>query len=225
MINVLKSISSAYCVIIFGGSFDPVHNGHVAIGEYFASLLQPNELRIIPAGISWKKNNLHASAIDRVEMLKRAFDNPMSLIVIDEQEIQRSIVTYTIDTLKSLRKELGQMVSIIFLMGADQLQYLSTWQDWKELFNYAHLCVVTRPGFSIDFKKLPIIVSQEFFCRIDNIHILRHIPHGKTCLISSLNINISSTLVRNLLQRNQRPISLIPIKVLNYIEQYHLYIQ
>lgn len=223
IINTLKLISSFRCIVILGGSFDPVHNGHIALGEYFASLLQADELRIIPAGNPWQKNSLHASSIDRIEMLKRAFNHQMFLIVIDEQEIHRTVITYTIDTLKALRKEFGSMVSMIFLIGADQLLSLNTWYSWKELFNYVHLCVTTRPGFEVNSKNIPNIIKQEFIHRTSNINILRNTSHGKVYFTNNVNINISSTMIRNLLKQNKQPISLIPRKVLEYIEQYHLY--
>src|SRR5437773_6426102 len=109
------------CIAVLGGSFDPVHNGHVALAKYFVTLLAPDLLRVIPTGNPWQKYGLEASAADRVEMVSRAFSGQAVEVIIDQQEIQRETATYTIDTLQSLRSELGPHASIIFLMGADQL--------------------------------------------------------------------------------------------------------
>ena len=95
------------CIALLGGSFDPVHNGHVALAEYFVKLFAPDLLRIIPAGNPWQKHGLQASAAHRVEMVRRAFDRQTVPVVIDTQEIERAGATYTIDTLRAVRAEVG----------------------------------------------------------------------------------------------------------------------
>jgi len=209
------------CIAVLGGSFDPVHNGHVALGEYFTQLLQPDELRVIPAGNPWQKHGLQASSADRVAMVQRAFCQENIAVVIDQQEIRRASATYTIDTLRALRAELGPDVSIVFLMGADQLQHLDTWQGWLQLFDYAHLCAASRPGFGT--AQVPPQVMQEFTRRAGTQEEIRNTAHGKAYLASTLEVDISSTEIRSLLQRGERPASLIPARVLDYIEQHHLY--
>jgi len=211
------------CIAILGGSFDPVHNGHVALGDHFVELLQPDELRVIPAGNPWQKHGLQATPAQRVEMVELAFSHEHVPVVIDQQEIRRATATYTIDTLQALRAELGPEVSIVFLMGADQLQHLDTWQGWQQLFDHAHLCAASRPGFGIDAAQVPDVVMQEFTRRAGTEKEIRTTSHGKAYLASSLDVDISSTEIRSLLQRGERPESLIPARVLDYIEQHHLY--
>lgn len=211
------------CVAVLGGSFDPVHNGHVALGDYFVALLRPDELRVIPAGNPWQKHGLQATPTQRVDMVRLAFSHEHVPVVIDEQEIRRAAATYTIDTLKALRAELGPAVSIAFLMGADQLQHLDTWQGWQQLFDYAHLCAASRPGFGLDASQVPDPVMQTFTRRAGTEKEIRTTSHGKAFLATSLDIDISSTEIRTLLQRGERPESLIPARVLDYIEQHHLY--
>lgn len=211
------------CIAVLGGSFDPVHNGHVALAEHFVALLQPHELRIIPAGNPWQKHGLQAAAEDRVAMVQRAFNLAHIPVVIDQQEIRRTTPTYTIDTLQALRAELGNEVSIAFLMGADQLMHLNTWQGWQQLFEYAHLCAASRPGFSMDTTQVPQVVMQEFKRRAGTPEDIRNTAHGKAYLASTLEVDISSTDIRYLLQHKQRPDALIPARVLDYIEQHHLY--
>lgn len=211
------------CIAILGGSFDPVHNGHVALGDHFVNVLQPDELRIIPAGNPWQKHGLQATPAQRVDMVRLAFGHEHVPMVIDQQEIRRAAATYTIDTLKALRAELGPAVSIAFLMGADQLQHLDTWQGWRQLFDYAHLCAASRPGFGLDASQVPEAVMQEFTRRAGSEQEIRATPHGKAYLASGLEVDISSTEIRSLLQRRERPESLIPARVLDYIEQHHLY--
>jgi nicotinate-nucleotide adenylyltransferase len=150
------------CVALLGGSFDPVHNGHVALANYFIRLFQPDELRIIPAGNPWQKHGLQASGADRIAMVRTAFGAQKIPVQIDQQEIRRPRATYTIETLQAIREELGPDVSLIFLMGADQLQHLNSWQSWQQLFDYAHICAAARPGFAMDASAIPDDVAQEF---------------------------------------------------------------
>lgn len=211
------------CIALLGGSFDPVHNGHVALGAYFSKLLCPDELRIIPAGNPWQKDRLQASPDDRVEMLRRAFERQAMPVTIDQQEIRRQTVTYTIDTLRAIRAEVGADASIAFLIGADQLQHFDTWKDWRQLFDHAHICAASRPGFVTDIAQMPAEVAREFTRRAATPEQIRNTPHGLTHVATNLAVDISATEVRAALQRGEQPDSLIPPAVLDYIKSHHLY--
>jgi nicotinate-nucleotide adenylyltransferase len=211
------------CLALLGGSFDPVHNGHVALAEYFVELFQPDLLRVIPAGNPWQKHGLQAPAADRVEMVRRAFDQQTVPVAIDYQEIERSGATYTIDTLRAIRAEVGPDACLLFLMGADQLQQLNTWQGWRQLFDYAHLCAASRPGFAVDAAQVPQEVTDEFARRRGTLEQIHAAPHGLAYLASNLAVDISSTAIRAALQHGERPESLVPDAVLDYIQHHHLY--
>ncbi len=208
---------------MLGGSFDPVHNGHVALGEYFVKLFAPDSLRVIPAGNPWQKDGLQASAQDRVEMLHCAFDKQTLPIQFDLQEIRRDTATYTIDTLRAIRAEVGAETSLMFLIGADQLQHLDTWQEWRQLFDYAHICAASRPGFAIDATQVSPAVTAEFARRAGTPEQIRNTPHGLSYLAENLAVDISATEIRAALNRGERPETLVPRGVLDYIEQHHLY--
>ncbi len=210
------------CVAVLGGSFDPVHEGHVALADYFIHWLTPDELRLLPAGNPWQKNGLQADAMHRVEMLRLAFGDQSVPVTIDDREIAREGATYTIDTLRELRAELGGHTSIAFLLGADQLKKLHTWKDWPGLFDYAHLCAASRPGFAIDSAQLAPEVAREFSRRTATPEQMRSTPNGLCCLASNLAIDISATEIRAALQEGSRPSQLAP-RVLDYIQQNQLY--
>jgi nicotinate-nucleotide adenylyltransferase len=212
-----------FCVALLGGSFDPVHEGHVALGALFANLLQPDQLRIIPAGNPWQKGALRAPAEDRVRMVELAFEQHRQAITIDRQEIERSSATYTIDTLRNVRGELGPDASLVFLMGADQLQHLDTWRDWRALFDLAHIGVAARPGYSLAEAALPEAVATELHRRQGSLAQLRNTPSGHAYLAQTLAVDISSTQVRAALQRGEQANSLISPVVLDYIQQHNLY--
>ncbi len=211
------------CIALLGGSFDPVHRGHVALAEHFVTLLEPDELRIIPAGTPWQKGCLRASAEDRVAMLRCAFDTQLLPVIIDQQEIQRHTATYTIDTLQAIRAEVGPLASIVFLIGADQLQHFDTWRQWLQLFDYAHICAASRPGFGLDAVHVPEQVAQEFARRSATPEQMHHSASGLTYLAENLAVDVSATDIRCALQRGEKPETLVPPQVLDYIEQHHLY--
>jgi nicotinate-nucleotide adenylyltransferase len=214
------------CIALLGGSFDPVHHGHVALAELFSRLLHPDELRIMPAGQPWqKKGGLQAGDADRVAMLKLAFGNAGFKVKIDTSEIERKTPTYTVETLRELRAALGPDASIVFLMGADQLQKLDSWHDWQDLFALANFGVAARPGYRLDAAALPPAVARELAPRLATPEEVRASKAGKVCLAHTLAVDISATEVRAALKENAaaKVSALLAPQVLDYIQQHHLY--
>lgn len=214
---------AANCVAVLGGSFDPVHNGHVALAHYVIKQLAPQELRILPAGNPWQKSGLHASAAHRIAMVQLAFASITIPVVIDEQEIHRQAATYTIDTLRALRAELGSAAAIVFVIGADQLQKLHTWRQWEALFDYANLFAVSRPGYAMNGINLDPAVAQQFARRSATVQQLQSAPCGLSALSTALDIDISATEIRRTLLQGKQLDTLLPLTVLDYIQQHHLY--
>jgi nicotinate-nucleotide adenylyltransferase len=216
-------------VALLGGSFDPVHHGHVALAGLFAHLLHPDALRIMPAGQPWQKTNgLQAGDADRVAMLELAFQAADTFpsdvtVTIDTREIDRQTPTYTVDTLRELRAELGPDASIVFLMGADQLQKLDTWRDWQGLFALANFGVAARPGYRLDDAGLPPAVSAELARRKATPEAVRASPAGRVCLAHTLDVDISATEIREALRTGGNVNALLAPQVLDYIQQHNLY--
>jgi nicotinate-nucleotide adenylyltransferase len=210
------------CIALLGGSFDPVHNGHVALGAYFVQLLQADRLRVIPT-LPWQKSALVAAPEQRAEMARLAFSGQPYAVLVDRQEIERHKPTYTVETLRALRAELGPTASLCFLMGADQLARFNTWHEWQALFGLANFCVAARPGFSLDGPRVPPAVAAEFRQRLAAPAVVRNTPAGLACLAPDLAVDISSTVLREALAQGREPNSLVPQVVLDYIEQHNLY--
>lgn len=211
------------CIALLGGSFDPVHGGHVALAEHLVRLLQADSLRIIPAGNPWQKPRNLASAKDRVAMLELAFAGMTVPFVIDRQEIERPGLSYAIDTLREIRAEVGTATSLVFMIGADQFQQLPTWRDWRQLLDLAHFCAVSRPGFALDAAQLPEEIRAECTRRASTLQELRSQPAGRIFLDAGLAVDTSSTAIRIALQHGERPAELVPPAVLDYIQQHRLY--
>lgn len=214
------------CIAVLGGSFDPVHGGHVALAQLFIRLLRPDALRILPAGQPWQKSGLEASDQDRIAMLELAFGplrNDALPVTLDLQEVERKTPTYTVETLRALRAELGPRASIVFLMGADQLRKLDSWNEWRELFALANLGVATRPGYDLAQEALPPVVAQELSTRLATPDTVRLLAHGKVCLAPTLDVDLSSSQLRAALHSGADASALGMAQVLDYIQQHNLY--
>lgn len=221
------------CVVVFGGSFDPVHCGHVALVKHVAALMQPHVVRLLPAGKPWQKECLAADAMHRVKMLELAFDGELTIpLFIDQQEIQRAQLgqaTYSVETLQNLRRELGGDTAIVFVIGADQLMNLANWRDWKNLFDLAHVCAVARPGYCLDLADLPESVKTTWNSRSAQIDQLKLSPAGMCFYCADLAWPISASAIRQELKMGacadtkNSAFGLVPPKVLDYIQQQHLY--
>ena len=138
--------------VCYGGTFDPVHDGHVAIACAARDGLQA-EVALLPARDPPHKADTRADATQRAEMMDLAIAGEPGLFV-DRRELRRAGPSYSVDTLGELRAELGVDAPIAWLVGADSLRQLHTWHRWRELFERGHVLVVQRPGADIDMAAL-----------------------------------------------------------------------
>lgn len=143
--------------VLYGGTFDPVHNGHLGVARHARDALDA-EVRLMPAGDPPHKGPTRADAAQRAEMLRLAVGEEPGLAV-DLRELQREGPSYTVDTLRALRAEVGPDAPWAILVGADSFRALDTWSRWYELFALAHLVVARRPGSALD--PLPAAVAAE----------------------------------------------------------------
>lgn len=208
--------------VIFGGTFDPVHDGHVALAKASMARLQADVLCVLPSGNPWQKSPLKVTHAQRVDMLNLAFADQAFSLTIDRREMMRETPTYTLQTLQEKRAELGDEASLIFLLGADQLHNLPTWKHWREMFDYANFCVVMRSGYSMASAQLPTAVITEIQDRLTTPENLKTTPYGKVYFLNDFSVDVSSTEIRTALMKGERAIG-VPPKVMNYIEQFHLY--
>src|SRR5688572_26035583 len=151
---------------IFGGTFDPIHHGHLRLAEELAEKAKLAEVRFAPSGTPPHRARPGASAEDRVAMARlAAAGNPR--FVVDERETQRAGAGYTFDTLTELRRELGQSRPLALLLGADAFLEFATWHRWREIFGLAHVVVAYRPGFPIDTwqSRMPEPLAHEYAAR------------------------------------------------------------
>lgn len=190
---------------IFGGTFDPVHLGHLSVAWEAAELLDA-EVRLMPASVPPHRAPPMASAVQRVAMLRAALQG-QSRLTLDTRELERSGPSYTIDTLIELRAEQGER-PLVLLIGADAFAGLAAWHRWRELFEVAHIGVLSRPGVEAEFPdELQQVIANR---RVENAAALRHTTAGKLIELAVTPLEISATRIRELLVEGRDPRYLLP---------------
>jgi nicotinate-nucleotide adenylyltransferase len=186
---------------VFGGTFDPPHNAHVALARAAVEELQLDALHWIPAGQPWQKARTITDAVHREAMVRAAIEGEPRF-VLDRVELQRQGPSYTLDTVNALRESNAE-ARIFLIIGADQYAGLHTWRGWHELMSLVTLAVANRPGL------IPAV----------NAEVLRA-PHRVVPLPM---LDISATDIRARVARGQPIDSLVPPAVARYIETHALY--
>ncbi len=188
---------------LFGGTFDPVHLGHLALAQTAMTQLQLDQVRWLPVGRPWQKLAPRAADHHRVAMLKLAV-GAETRQVIDERELHREGPTYTIDTLDSLAREFGE-VQWHLIIGQDQLARLTTWHRWLDLLPRVHLAVVARDGQQ---PRMDAALTA---------------AKARMTVIAMPPLAIASTDIRRRVQDTQTIEAWVPDAVARYIERHGLY--
>lgn len=209
---------------LFGGTFDPIHYGHLLPAIALVEEVKLSQVSLLPNHIPPHKAQPEATTYQRIEMLKLAIeDYPM--LSIDMREMNQSRLdhpSYTIETLQTWRLENGNQAGLAFILGQDSLLSLPTWHNWQTLLNYCHLLICRRPGYAqiIDNQQLNEWVEQHQTKNIDDLH--TH-SHGFIYFANTPLENISATEIREKISSGKSCESLLPPKVWQYIQREHLY--
>ena len=221
---------------ILGGTFDPPHVGHLKLASHFAKVFHLDELLLIPSGEPWQKGSGITPAEIRFQLteaagidLARAFlylQIPTQ-IGIDRIEIDRAGPSYSIDTAKSLRERFGPEASLIWLVGADSLIQLPSWNSWRDLFQYINFAVASRPNYDLNAEMSPEI--KEFLAshQIQEPTALENTSAGLIYIDEGLSVDLSSTELRNRLKTSSRSLvasEQIPSHTLQIITNLGLYL-
>ncbi|BBM02142.1 nicotinate-nucleotide adenylyltransferase [Microbulbifer sp. GL-2] len=214
-----------HSIALFGGTFDPVHFGHLRMALELRQALGFDEMRLLPSHQPRHRQTPGVSSHQRCAMLALGLQGCDEL-QLDERELLRGGDTYTVDTLEELRAELGPQVSLSFCMGLDSLLSLHRWHRWQRLLELAHLVVVTRPGWQLPEvneangnPELAELLLQHRGTLAD----LHELASGRLVLREQTMLPISATQIRQLLGSGQSPRFLLPATVLQYIEDHQLY--
>lgn len=208
---------------ILGGTFDPIHLGHLRMAEELREKLGLAQVRFVPAAIPPHRSAPQLDASHRAEMVVLAITGHPHF-TLDTRELARSGPSYTYDTLRELRTELGADSPLCLLLGSDAFLGLDSWHRWQELIDLAHIVVAHRPGASPDENAMsPALCEQWLQRRTDDIETLQHAPAGRMLLQPITALDISASAIRAMLQQGQSVRYLLPETVRRHIESHHLY--
>ena len=188
---------------MFGGAFDPPHTAHVALAETAVAQLMLDELRIFPTGHAWHRNSEVSAAQDRLAMARLAFGE-LPRTTVDDREIRRAGPTYTVDTLRELRREIPN-AELFLVMGEDQALAFSSWHESAEIARIATLCVAHRGAYRGTAVNGP------------------KIPGAKVVMLQLPDMPVSATAIRDSVRQGKDISALVPPAVAGYIAAHHLY--
>lgn len=207
---------------ILGGTFDPVHAGHLALAQEARRQLNLARVILIPAGTPWQRHP-HAPTRDRLAMVRLAVGNTPGLAV-DDREARRRGPTYSIDTVRELRASWGVERPLWMILGTDAFLHLPTWHHWRELLSECHFAIFSRPGSVLAVGAMPLPLRQEYEARYRTPREAKG-PGGTIVACSMPLLDVSATRIREALRTGHCSADLLPPPVLDYIETNQLYRQ
>lgn len=205
---------------ILGGTFDPVHFGHLRAAVELREALGLDEVRLLPCGRPPHRDPPVASAADRRAMLEAAIAGEPGLAV-DTRELERPGPSYMVDTLASLRAELGPRAPLCLLVGSDAFAGLDRWHEWRRIPELAHLVVARRPG--ADLPGTGAVAELLAARRVPEVAALRARPAGRILIQPVTLLDISATRIRALLAAGRSVRYLLPEAVLEIVRARRLY--
>lgn len=211
------------CIGLLGGTFNPIHYGHLRMAQELADALDFSEVRFIPSANPPHRTAPDVSAQHRAAMAQLAIaDNP--LFKLDTRELARTGASYMIDTLISLRDELGKYAVLCLIMGSDAFVKLDTWHHWQKLLDYCHIILVQRPNFAPDQPRLSAELTALLHDHYtENVDDLTEKTNGYIHMQKITPLEISATKIRESLKAGHSVRYLMPDNVIAYIATHKLY--
>ncbi len=207
---------------IFGGTFDPVHIGHLRTAVELRQLLNLEVMHLLPCADPPHRDQPMVSAEHRFAMLQRALVAEPGLLA-DDREMRRGGLTYTVDTLREMRAEYGPDAALCLCLGMDSLVNLHSWHRWCDIVEFAHIVVACRPGWHLP-ESGPVagLLADRLVNSADMLH---HAPSGHVLVAEMTLLPIAATWIRTQLMNAQSVRYVVPDPVIEYIERHHLYQQ
>ena len=210
---------------LFGGTFDPVHMGHLRAAEEIREILSLDKVYFIPAALApHKKTAIATPSLHRLEMLRLAVSDNPGFEVCD-YELGKDMPSYTVETLRYLKKA-NPDSEYYFMVGNELFREIETWREWRELFRLSNFAVITRPGYSEPGgEKLPLALENDFsyYKEIENVTFYRDKNSSLIAFSSITGLEVSSTEIRRCVKSGRSIKYLVPASVEEYILRNGIY--
>lgn len=210
-------------LVLFGGTFDPIHLGHLRAALEIRERLAVNEVCLLPCHIPAHRTQPSSSTEHRLAMIRLAIhcDQGETGLVLDSRECEQQQPSYTVNTLRALRQEFGASRPIILTLGMDAFNSLPSWHQWQDVLTLAHLLVVQRPETRLnnDSQLQALLARHQVDCRQDVLNR----SHGSLWMENITPIGISATHIRNQISSGFSARYLVPDVVWHYIKEHRLY--
>ena len=204
---------------VFGGTFDPVHYGHLRSAFEMLQALSFEQVRFVPCGDPPHRGVTYATSAQRLRLVELAIAGQDGFVV-DDRELRRGGPSYTVDTLQTLREEHTNR-SLGLIVGMDAFLGLTGWHRWDEILDFAHIVVAHRPGWKApDIGELGELIAEHGTHRVDDLH---NTTHGFIHIHAVTQLEIASTEIRDLIVAGRDPRFLMPDAVRDEIENTGLY--
>lgn len=219
-----NTISAPKHIALFGGTFCPIHNGHIGLALFLQDYFHFDSFLFLPNKSPTLDKTATASVEQRLAMLELALA-PYPFFTIDRREVNRATPSFMIDTLKSLRAELGNDIAISLIIGMDSFQQLHRWHDWESIFTLCNLIVLDRPGARETHLSAPLRNLQITNCiyQITDPQNLSSTQRGGFYRCNAGKYPISSTMICGLIQSGRDASLFLPPAVLEYIKENNLF--
>lgn len=206
--------------VIYGGTFDPVHHGHLRLAVELKELLAVPQVSLMPCHIPPHRASPGAGSEERLALLQLAIAGEPGLAV-DDRELVRGGASYSADTLRQLRALIGPDEPLVMVMGTDAFAGFDRWRDWQSIPDLAHVLVVARPGENLDPDGIPAGLLRTRGCR--SVEELGAVPCGYFLYQALPLLDISATAIRERIRDGRSPRYLLPDSVWQEIRQRGLY--
>lgn len=209
---------------IYGGTFDPIHYGHLRIAEELSDQLCLSKILFVPSGAPRLRAAPVASRLHRAAMVRLAVQGN-DRFLLDEREIKRPGDSTTIQTLREYRSQMGREVSLCCIVGMDAFMHINKWIEWRELFTLCHLIIAPRPGYStVEEQNYASEIQLELNARLTGcVHELALKTNGLIYIATTSLLDISASRIRTLLVEEKSIRYLLPDSVNAYIHLNGLY--
>jgi nicotinate-nucleotide adenylyltransferase len=216
----MDKFASNMSVALFGGTFNPVHFGHLNLANSLADYLQVQSVRMIPCAIPSHREIPSVSAEQRLAMLQLAVEGSAHLTT-DDLELKKGTTNFSIDTVKHVRQAIDAQTPLFFCLGIDALLSINSWHRWTELLDYCHIAVCSRPSYQLPKDGVVANWITQHLC--DDLTAVKKQSQGCVHLCKIPLLDISSTAVRDSVKCAKNFDHLTPEPVVNYIKQHSLY--